>query len=121
MLSGFDPFNNTNWVLLFRESFNQFRVFPFMPLKCSFRSFSCATLSKALLKSKRIRSVCFPSCMFLASSSTSMRSCVSQDLFSQNPCCRSNRMFWSAKCLEIPEATTCSNTLQRMPVREIGR
>ena len=57
----------------------------------------------------------------LASSSTSIISCVSQDLFSRNPCCRSNRMFCSVKCLEMLEATTCSRTLQRTQVREMGR
>ena len=56
----------------------------------------------------------------LASSSTSMMSCVLQDLFSQSTCCSSKRMFWPVKCLEIPEAT-CSSTLQRTHVREIGR
>ena len=30
-------------------------------------------------------------------------------------------LFWSVKCLEIPEATTCASTLQRTQVREIGR
>ena len=39
---------------------------------------------KGFAKTRRIRSVCLPSCMFLASSSTSMMSCVSQDLFSRN-------------------------------------
>ena len=36
---------------------------------------------KALLKSKSIRSVCLPICIFLASSSINIISCVSQDLF----------------------------------------
>ena len=66
-------------------------------------------MSKALLKSRRIRSVCFPDCILLDSSSTSIMSCVSQDLFSRNPCCSSEGMFCSVKCLEIPEATTCSS------------
>ena len=36
----------------------------------------------------------------LASSSMSMMSCVSQDLFFLNPCCSSKRIFCSVKCLE---------------------
>ena len=43
----------------------------------------------ALEKSRKIRSASFPSLAFLARSSTSIVSCVSHDLFSQNPCWRS--------------------------------
>ena len=76
---------------------------------------------ESLAKIKEYEVSLFLACMFLASSSTSIISCVSQDLFSRNPCCRPNRMFCSVKCLEMLEATTCSRTLQRTQVREMGR
>ena len=43
-------------------------------------------LIKGLLKTSKIKSVCFPYCIFLDSSSIKMISCVLQDLFSRNPC-----------------------------------
>ena len=55
----------------------------------------------------------------LANSSKSMISCVSQDLFSRNPCCKSYTSS-SVKCLAMLEATMCSKTLQRTQVSEMG-
>ena len=64
---------------LSKKSLFHFRVSPLMPYWWRFRrSFLRVTLSNALLKSKRIRSVCLPICIFLANSSTSMISCVSR-------------------------------------------
>ena len=57
-----------------------------MPMKFVDK-FLMADLSKALLKSKRIKSVSLPSFMFWWSSSTSMVSYVSQDLLARKPCC----------------------------------
>ena len=78
-------------------------------------------LVKGFAEIKEDKVCLFTQLHILASSSTSILSCVLQDLFSRNPCCNSKRMFWSMKCLEIPEATTCSSTLQRTLVNEIGR
>ena len=50
-------------------------------------TYSRATLSKALLKSWRLRSVCFLDCVLLVSSSTSIMSYVSLNLCYGNPCC----------------------------------
>ena len=55
---------------------------------------------KGFAKIKEDKVCLFTELHVLASSSTSIMSCVSQDLFSRNPCCNSKRMFWSVKCLE---------------------
>ena len=70
----------------------------------------CATLLNCLLKSKSIKSVCFPVCIFLAILSTSITNWVSQDLFSLNPCCSSNSMLELANCLVKLDAIMCSST-----------
>ena len=57
--------------------------------------FSCASVSKALLKSNKISTVCFPACIDLASSSTS---CISQDLFSRNPSWEVYKHFTEDTC-----------------------
>ena len=59
------------------------------------------------------KSVCFPVCLFLALSSTSITSWVSQDVFSLNPCCSSNSMLELAKCLVKLDTTMFSSTLHK--------
>ena len=54
---------------------------------------------KGFAKIKEDKVCLFTELHVLASSSTSMMSCVSQDLFSRNPFCNSKRMFWSVKCV----------------------
>ena len=55
---------------------------------------------KSLAEIKEDKICLFTELHILASSSTSMMSCVSQDLFSPNLCCISKRIFCSVKCLE---------------------
>ena len=113
ILSDLTPFKTTAWERESSKSLTQLNV---NSIKCNFEiSFSCATLSNALLKSKRIKSVCFPVCMFLAISSTSITNWVSQDLFSLNPCCSSSSMLELAKCLAKLDATMCLSTLYKTP------
>ena len=95
ILSEFEPFSSTVWFLLSRKSLIQFRVFSLIPLKWSFRS----NFVKGFAKIKEDKVCLFTELHVLASSSTSMMSCVSQDLFSRNPFCNSKRMFWSVKCV----------------------
>ena len=140
ILSEFELFSSTDWFLLSRKYLIQFRVFPPLfrkngvleavfykrygpPSFLRIFSLLLKDLNFSLLfaKIKEDKVCLFTELHVLASSSTRMMSCVSQGLFSRNPCCNSKRMFWSVKCLEIPEATTCSSTLQRTHVREIGR
>ena len=85
------------------------------------KSVSHVQLCRMLYKSKSIKSVCFPVCMFLAISSTSITNWVSQDLFSPNPCCSSNSMLELATCLDKLGATMCSSTLHIAHVSDIGR
>ena len=82
--------------------------------------FSYLFFIKSFTKIKEDKVILF-SRLHVFSSSTSIISCVSQDIFSRNPCCNSNRIFCSVKCLEMVEATTCSSTLQRTQVRDVGR
>ena len=63
---------------------------------------------------------CLPCKRDLVRSSTSSVNCVSQDLRSRKPYCRSYKMCFS-KCLIKLEAMTCSMDLHMMHVREMGR
>ena len=65
------PSSTTVWVRPIRNDWIQFKVFPFTPKQESLnKSFRWFTLSKALLKSKSIKSVCFPKDSCLPKSST---------------------------------------------------
>ena len=70
----------------------------------NYRDFRWLTVSKALLKSCRIRSVYMPFMRDLVRSSTSSISGVSQVLRSRKPCCKSYSMLYLLKCLIKLEA-----------------
>ena len=109
------PSSTTVWDCPVRKAFFQDRVLPLTPCWWSLcNSFIWFTLSNALLKSSKIRSVCRPWEVLRASSSTSWMSWVWQDLLSRKPCWRSYRISFCSKCLDRFEATMCSITLQRM-------
>ena len=116
------PSRRTLWLLPTKKDWIQWSVLSCMPCICSlYRSFRWLTLSKVLLKSSGIRSVCFSSMRDLARSSTSSISCVSQDLRSRKPCCKLYCMLYLLKFLVKLEAIMCSMDLHRIHVREIGR
>ena len=116
------PSRRTLWLVPIKRDWIQWSVLPCLPCICIlYRSFRSLTLSKALLKSSRIRSVCLPSMRDLVRSSTSSISCVSQDPRSRKPCCKSYSMLYLLKCLVKLEAILCSNDLQRIQIRKIGR
>ena len=82
------PSKRTVWLLPAKKDWIHWSVLHCMQCICSlYRSFRWLTLSKALLKSSKIRSVCLPYMRDLARSLTSSISCVSQDLRSPKPCC----------------------------------
>ena len=115
------PSTTTVCVRPSRKPLIHFKLFPLTPYWCNlWRSFSWLTLSKALLKSSSIGSVCLPACIFLARSSTSIINCVSHDLFSLNPCCRSYSILLWSRCLTRCDVMICSMILQTMHVSDIG-
>ena len=84
------PSRRTLWLLPTKKDWIQWSVLPCMPCICSlYRSFRWLTLSKVLLKSSRIRSVCLPSMRNLARSSTvSRRICALENrAVSHTVCC----------------------------------
>ena len=116
------PSRRTLWLLPTKKDWIHWSVLPCVPCICSlYRSFRRLTLSKALLKSSRIRSVCLLSMRDLARSSTSSINCVSQDLRSRKSCCKSYSMLYLLKCLIKLDAIMYSMDLHRIHVREIGR
>ena len=60
VLSEFSPIMTTVCFRLSKKSLIHFQVSPLMSYGCNF---SLATLSKALLKSNKIKSVCLPICI----------------------------------------------------------
>ena len=93
-----------------------------MPYECNFQmSFEWLTLSNALEKSRRIRSVCLPRLDLRARSSISETNWVSQERLSWKPCCRLYISLFEFRCLTTLEAIMCSSTLHKMHVREMGR
>ena len=79
------------------------------------------TLSKALLKSRSMRSVWRPEERPLASSSIGWINWVSQDLRSLKPCCWSYSMLCLLRCFVRFGVMMCFINLQQMLVSEIGR
>ena len=107
------PSSTTVWERPVRKAFIQDRVLTLAPCWWSLcNSFKWFTLSNALLKSSKIRSVCRSWEVLRASSSTSWISWVLQDLLSRKPYMRSYRIPFYSKCLDRFEATMCSITLQ---------
>ena len=97
------PSSTTVWERPVRKAFIQDRVLPLAPcwwILCN--SFIWFTLSNALLKSSKTRSVCRPWEVLRASSSTSWMSWVSQDRLSQKPCWRSYRISFEPPVMRKP-------------------
>ena len=116
------PSTITCWGWLLRKSCIQRSVDPRMPRYSDFRRRRLwGTVSKAFEKSSRIRSVWSFSSNPIAKSLMVNMSCVSQDLRFLKPCCKSVRSWWLDKCLTTVQWMTCSQSLQRMAVSEIGR
>ena len=80
----------------------------------------CETSSKALLKSSRVQSICFPLSMDFrfASSLMVMRSCFSQDLFFRKPNWWSVRILWWSRCDIRLRQMMCSIIFGQMHVSE---
>ena len=80
--SNFTLFRRTFWDLSVINDFIHSRIPPLIPWWCNIKiSYLWATSWNALLKSKRIKSVCLPDCIPLRSLSTSIIIRVSLDLF----------------------------------------
>jgi len=83
------PSNITLWKRSLRKSTNQWCILPFIPYQCSLRNYLLwGTVSNALAKSIKTKSVCIPWSLLEASSWKRDSNCVSQDRCWQNLCCR---------------------------------
>ena len=115
------PSSTKVWVRPIRNDWIQFKVLPFTPKQENlYKSFRWFSLSRALLKSKSIKSVCFPKDSCLPKSSTNWINWVSHERFSRNPCWSSYRILCLFRCLERLEAIMCSITLHKIHVKEMG-
>ena len=80
----------------------------------------CESSSKALLKSSRVHSICFPLSIDFSftSSLMVMRNCVSQDLFFRKPNWWSVRILWWSRCDIRLRQMMCSIIFEQMHVSE---
>ena len=104
-----------------RKACIHFKLGPLIPYWCSFsRSFWWLTLSNALEKSSKTRSVWLPANEFLMKSSTRVTSWVSHERLLLKPCCKSYSRLWWSMWETTFVVTMCSSTLHRMLVKEIS-
>ena len=94
------PSRTTRWVRLVTKHVSQSRMGPWTPKFLSLRSKRwCGTLSKALLKSVRIRSTCRLLSRVFVRFSKRKNSWVSQLLPFLKPCWASDRMALASRCV----------------------
>ena len=104
-----------------RNACIHFKVGSLITYWCSFsRRVWWLTLSNALEKSSKTRSVWLPAKEFLVRSSTRDTSWVSHKRLLLKPCCKSYSRLWCAMWETTFVLTICSSTLHRMLVKEIG-
>ena len=116
------PSSTTDCVFPTKKDWIHERVLPWTICICNLWSnFRWFSLSKAFLKSSRIRSLCLPFVRDLVRSSTSWIIWISQNRRSRNPCCTSYSKLCFSRCLVRPDAMMCSKVLHKMHVSEIGR
>ena len=105
----FSPSKATNCERPSKNAFIQLRLFQVIPCWWNLKSnLVWLTLSKALLKSRSMKSVWRPEERPLASSPISWIKWVSQDHCSLKPCCRSYSMLWLLRCFVRFDAMMCS-------------
>ena len=83
-------------------------------------SFLWGTLSKALEKSRIIKSFCMPEWRWLVISCVRKINWVSQLLLALKPCWQSTKMSCISRCFTMLDTTIFSSTLQQMQVRDTG-